>query len=97
MCVCVCVGVCVCVCLLSQPILSAVFKPLGSKVDETTKFAENRRASKVFNHLMTVKEGIGCVGWVTVAPKPAPYVKEMGDQALFYGNRVIKEYKGKDQ
>ena len=31
------------------------------------------------------------------SPKPAPYVKEMGDQALFYGNRVIKEYKGKDE
>ena len=41
--------------------------------------------------------GIGCVGWVRVAPKPAPYVKEMHDQALFYGNRVLKEYKGKDE
>lgn len=46
---------------------------------------------------MTVKEGIGCVGWVSVAPKPAPYVKECGDQALFYGNRVIKEFKGKNE
>ena len=31
------------------------------------------------------------------SPKPAPYVKEMSDQALFYGNRVIKEYKGKEE
>ena len=31
------------------------------------------------------------------APKPAQYVKEMSDQALFYGNRVIKDYKGKDE
>lgn len=46
---------------------------------------------------MTVKEGIGCVGWVTVSPKPAPYVKECGDQALFYGNRVIKDNKGKNE
>ena len=29
-------------------------------------FCDRRRGSKVFNHLMTVKEGIGCVGWVTV-------------------------------
>ena len=48
------------------------------------------------NHLFTVKEGIGFVGWVTVSPKPALYIKENFDQALFYGNRVVKEYKGKE-
>ncbi len=72
-------------------------KPLVAKVQEVVAFAETRRSSKVFNMLMTVKEGIGCVGWVSVSPKPAPYIKEMGDQALFYGNRVIKEFKGKDE
>ncbi len=72
-------------------------KPLADKVQEVVTYAEKRRSSKVFNQLMTVKEGIGCVGWVSVSPKPAPYVKEMGDQALFYGNRVIKEFKGKDE
>ena len=29
-------------------------------------FCDRNRTSKVFNHLMTVKEGIGCLGWVTV-------------------------------
>ena len=29
-------------------------------------FCDRNRGSKVFNHLMTVKEGIGCLGWVTV-------------------------------
>ncbi len=72
-------------------------KPLADKVQEVSAFAETRRSSKVFNMLMTVKEGIACAGWVSVSPKPAPYVKEMGDQALFYGNRVIKEFKGKDE
>lgn len=74
-----------------------VLKPLGSKVDTVQAFTDKNRASKKFNHLMTIKEGIGCVGWVTVSPKPGQYVKEMFDQALFYGNRVIKEYKGKDE
>ncbi|XP_019855212.1 PREDICTED: adenylyl cyclase-associated protein 1-like [Amphimedon queenslandica] len=77
-------------------VTAQIMKPLGVCVDETIAYCEKRRGSKVFNHLMTVKEGIGCVGWVTVAPKPAPYVKECGDQSLFYGNRVKKEYKGKD-
>lgn len=77
--------------------LTAVTKPLSNKVKVVIEYCEKRRASKVFNNLMTVKEGIGCVGWVTVAPKPVPYIKECGDQALFYGNRVIKEHKGKNE
>ncbi|XP_012872220.1 PREDICTED: adenylyl cyclase-associated protein 1 [Dipodomys ordii] len=31
------------------------------------------------------------------APKPAPYVKEMNDAAVFYTNRVLKEYKDVDK
>ena len=80
-----------------QDVSAKVMKPLGDKVNEIIGFCEKRRGSKVFNNLMTIKEGIGCVGWVSVSPKPAPYVKEMYDQALFYGNRVIKEFKGKDE
>lgn len=77
--------------------MTEALKPLSSKVNEVIEYCEKRRSSKAFNNLMTVKEGIGCVGWVSVAPKPAPYVKECGDQALFYGNRVIKEFKGKNE
>ena len=77
--------------------LQGVLKNLSSKVDEVISYCEKRRSSKAFNNLMTIKEGIGCVGWVSVSPKPAPYVKECGDQALFYGNRVIKEFKGKNE
>lgn len=29
------------------------------------------------------------------APKPGPYVKEMQDAAMFYTNRVLKDYKDK--
>lgn len=72
-------------------------KPLSNKVAQVIKYAEDRRASKSFNNLMTVKEGIGFAGWVTVSPKPAPYVKECYDQALFYANRVIKEFKGTNE
>ena len=81
----------------TQDVLAKALKPLSAKVDEVIQYCEKRRGHKMFNHLMTVKEGIGCVGWVTVSPKPGPYVKEMGDQALFYGNRIIKEYKGKNE
>jgi adenylyl cyclase-associated protein len=60
------------------------------------EYREKNRASKVFNHLSAVHEGIPMLGWVKVA-KPAPYVKEMGDAAQFYINRVLKEFKDKDK
>ena len=76
-------------------VFQQVIKPLAASVEGVVSLAEKKRGSKYINHLFTVKEGIGSLGWVTVAPKPAPYVKEHFDQALFYGNRVLKEYKGK--
>lgn len=77
-------------------VFQQVIKELGAAVDAVVKFAEKKRGSKYMNHLFTIKEGIGFIGWVTVTPKPGPYVKEQFDQALFYGNRVLKEYKGKE-
>lgn len=38
-------------------------------------------------------EGISAIGWVTVAPTPAPYVKEMCDSAQFYTNKVLMAFK----
>ena len=36
------------------------------------------------------------MGWILVAPTPAPHIKEMSDAAQFYANRVLKEFKEKD-
>lgn len=36
-----------------------------------------------------------CCFAVFQAPKPCPYVKEMQDAAMFYTNRVLKDYKEK--
>lgn len=37
------------------------------------------------------------MGWVTVSPTPAPYVKEMADSAQFYTNKVLVAYKDKPE
>ena len=34
------------------------------------------------------------LSWILITPTPAPHVKEMKDAAMFYTNRVLKEYKG---
>jgi adenylyl cyclase-associated protein len=55
------------------------------------------RKTTQFNHLKAVAESIPALGWVTVSPKPGPFVKDMKEAGEFYGNRVIKDNKDKDK
>lgn len=56
---------------------------------------ERNRKHDQFNHLSAISEGIAALGWVTVAPTPAPYVKEMADSAQFYTNKILVAFKDK--
>ena len=44
-----------------------------------------------------VAEGIGIFGWVAVEPTPAPYASEMVGASKFYTNKILQEFKGKDE
>ncbi|CAB3987279.1 Adenylyl cyclase-associated 1 [Paramuricea clavata] len=81
----------------SDASLPTVLKPLADCIGEISNFRDQNRKSELFNHLSTVSEAIGALGWVSVSPTPGPFVKEMADAGQFYGNRVLKEYKEKDQ
>ncbi|XP_053123518.1 adenylyl cyclase-associated protein 1 [Hemicordylus capensis] len=76
---------------------SSLLKPISEKIQVVQSFREKNRGSKLFNHLSAVSESIPALGWVAMAPKPGPYVKEMTDAAMFYSNRVLKEYKDVDK
>ncbi|CAG7730334.1 unnamed protein product [Allacma fusca] len=67
----------------------------ANAINEIQQFREKRRASPVFNHLSGVSESIPALAWVTIAPTPAPYIKEMNDAGQFYTNRVLKDFKDK--
>ncbi|KAI0713442.1 adenylate cyclase associated N terminal-domain-containing protein [Earliella scabrosa] len=83
-----------------KPEQSEFEKLLGTllkDIEAITRAKEaNRKDREWFNHLSTIAEGAGCVGWVTISPKPGPFVSEIKDSTQFYGNRVIKEFKEKD-
>ncbi|KAF3833886.1 hypothetical protein F7725_025090 [Dissostichus mawsoni] len=66
-------------------------------IHEIQSFRERNRGSNLFNHLSAVSESIPALGWVAVCQKPGPYVKELNDSAIFYTNRVLKDYKETDQ
>ena len=71
-----------------------LLNPTQLALDAVTSIRERNRASKLFNHLATVAEGISALGWVTMdGAEAAKYVGEMRDASQFYGNRVVREYK----
>ncbi|XP_014801953.1 PREDICTED: adenylyl cyclase-associated protein 1 [Calidris pugnax] len=76
---------------------SSLLKPISEQIQVVQNFREKNRGSKLFNHLSAVSESIPALGWVAMAPKPGPYVKEMTDAAMFYTNRILKEYKDVDK
>ncbi|XP_055997685.1 adenylyl cyclase-associated protein 1-like isoform X4 [Ostrea edulis] len=81
----------------SEPVMEKLFDPVKKVIEETMTFKDNNRPSKQFNHLSAIAESLPALCWVRVAPTPGPYVKDMQDAGMFYTNRVLKEFKDKDQ
>jgi len=79
----------------SDAVLQNLLTDTANAINEIQQYREKRRASPVFNHLSAVSESIPALAWVTIAPTPAPYIKEMNDAGQFYTNRVLKDFKEK--
>ena len=80
---------------ISSPIYMEILKELQSMMGAVRDLPEVNRGSALTNHLTTVSEGIGILGWITIDPKPADYVTDIFSSAQYYGNRVLREYKDK--
>ena len=65
----------------------------GKQIQAVIEFRESKRTSPHFNHLSAVSESISGLSWVAVEPAPAPFCKEMGQAAVFYTNRVLKDFR----
>lgn len=77
--------------------LPRLLQPTSDQINNIQTFREKHRTSPFFNHLSAVSESIPALGWVCVSPTPGPHVKEMNDAGQFYTNRVLKDWKEKDQ
>lgn len=64
---------------------------------DATAFVEKNPRTKQVQQIKGVEAGMQTLAWVTMAPKPAPYIKEMIGSAQFYTNRVLKDFKDKDE
>lgn len=78
--------------------IEALLKPTSVEITNVVEFRDKNRGAKDFaNHLAALSEGIPALGWVLAAPKPAPHVQQSKESAEFYTNRVLKEFKDKDE
>lgn len=80
---------------IQSPAYMEILKELQTEMGSVNDIREANRGTPVFNHLTTVSEGIAVLGWITIDPKPAAYIKDMLGTAQYHGNRVLTEYKEK--
>ncbi|XP_053303022.1 adenylyl cyclase-associated protein 1 [Pleuronectes platessa] len=81
----------------SDSVLTTLLQPVSKAIQQVQEFREQNRTSPLFNHLSAVSESAPALGWIAMAPKPGPYVKDMQEAAMFYTNRVLKDFKEKDK
>ncbi|EJW85844.1 adenylyl cyclase-associated protein [Wuchereria bancrofti] len=73
--------------------LQAKLGPMVKMMEDLSIFKESKRNTPFFNHISAASEGIQALGWLTVKPTPAPFIKDMFEASMFFVNRVLKEYK----
>ncbi|TAQ85570.1 hypothetical protein B7494_g6111 [Chlorociboria aeruginascens] len=82
---------------MNKPIFMELLKPLQESISAVSDIRDANRGKPLFNHLSAVSESIGVLAWVTVEPKPQKHVEESLGSAQYWGNRVLKDFKDKDQ
>eukprot|EP01099_Mayorella_cantabrigiensis_P007468 TRINITY_DN662_c0_g1_i2.p1 TRINITY_DN662_c0_g1~~TRINITY_DN662_c0_g1_i2.p1 ORF type:complete len:224 (-),score=71.85 TRINITY_DN662_c0_g1_i2:285-956(-) len=78
-------------------VFQKLLAPISALISQISEIREKNRSSKQFNHLSAISEGISFLAWVCVSPTPGPHVNEARGQSEFWSNRILKEYKGKEQ
>jgi len=83
-----------------KPSVDEFQKLIGPLSESMTKIAEvesKYHGKDHVNHLKTISEGIPAFGWVAIEPTPGPYVKETVGSSEFWSNKILKDYRGKDE
>lgn len=75
----------------------ALLKPINESLMAVVEIKEANRGSAVSNQLSAVADGIMMLAWVTDEAKPHKHVENTLGSAQYYGNRVIKDNKDRDQ
>lgn len=74
-----------------------LLQPINKALMAVGDIKDSHRGSPVSNQLNAVADGIMMLAWVTDEAKPQKHVENALGSAQYYGNRVIKDNKDKDQ
>eukprot|EP01100_Stratorugosa_tubuloviscum_P000989 TRINITY_DN121_c1_g1_i3.p1 TRINITY_DN121_c1_g1~~TRINITY_DN121_c1_g1_i3.p1 ORF type:complete len:489 (+),score=290.93 TRINITY_DN121_c1_g1_i3:143-1609(+) len=77
--------------------LQKLLEPTSKLMGEISSIRDKNRPSKQFNHLSAISEGIPALAWVCITPTPGPHVDEARSSSEFYSNKILMEFKGKDE
>lgn len=82
--------------------MAEFLRPLNEKLSEANSLTEGPR-SDYFNHLKAASESLTALAWIAYTGKncgmsmPISHVEECWQSAEFYSNKVLVEFKNKDQ
>merc|ERR1712125_279559 len=77
--------------------LAKLLEPTSKSVGEVISVRDSNRGNEMWNQLSALSETAPAFGWVTVSPTPAPFVNEFKGNGEFYTNKILREFKGKDE
>ncbi|RMZ77850.1 hypothetical protein DV737_g4138, partial [Chaetothyriales sp. CBS 132003] len=69
---------------------------LHRHISAVDNLKESNRSSPYFTHLSAVAEGTAALGWI-VEKRPADFVTDILSSVQYFGNKILKEYKEKDE
>ena len=70
--------------------------PINELISKIVEIKDKNRTSHFFNHLNTISEGSPVLGWI-VSETPVSFIPEYKDSAKFWGDRILKEYREKEE
>lgn len=80
----------------TDPVFAEILKPINDIISQVVQVKDSTRDPKISNNLSTVAEGVPVLGWICVET-PVSYIPDFKDSAQFWGNRIMKEFRGKNE
>lgn len=78
-----------------ETVFQKILQPTSDLMSKVEGLRDRR--SKQFNHLSMVAEGVTCLQWVCIDRTPASALSDIMPGSEMYGNKVVMEFKGKDE
>jgi len=77
--------------------IGKLLAPISELMTKIAEIESKYRGKDLVNHLKAVSEGTPALGWLAVEPTPGPYAKELIGASEFWSNKILRDFKGKDE